>query len=94
MPWSATRPWLAPALAVGLVAMLVGQSNYAQWSGFGGGQSSNLLATVALNQPLLTRYYAPSLQHDRNLWPKASFEWTNGSHALTPAAPSLNADEP
>jgi len=73
-------------MAVCLLAVVVAQSSTTQWSTWSGAQSSNLLATVALNQPQLARYYAPSLQHDRNTWPKASFEWTNGSHALTSAA--------
>jgi hypothetical protein len=91
--WLATRHWLAPAMAVCLLALAVGQSGTAPWTGWRGTQSSNLLATVALNQPLLARYYAPSLQHDRNTWPKASFEWTNGSHALTKAALSPDPND-
>ena len=91
--WLAARHWLAPAVAMCLLAVVVGQSSTAPWSGWGGAQSSNLLATVALNQPLLARYYTPSLQNDRNTWPKASFEWTNGSHALTGAAPLSDTND-
>lgn len=83
----AARHWLAPVMALGLLGLLVLPDSAAPWTGWTAPQSSNLLATVALNQPLLARYYAPSLQHDRNLWPKAVFEWTNGSHALTSAVP-------
>ena len=89
--WPAARPWLVPALAVGLVVMLVSQGIYPQWGALGGSQSSNVLATVALNQPLLASYYIRSPQHDRNLW-HMSFELTNETQALPSADQQLNMD--
>ncbi len=55
VPLLAARHWLAPALGVCLLALLMVHSSSSQWTGWGSAQSSNLLATVALNQPLLAR---------------------------------------
>jgi hypothetical protein len=79
--------WLAPAMAMCLLAMMMAGNNFPRSPYLGGAQPSNLLATIVLPDPDWASYYAASRQGDRNLLPRESFEWTNTGYALTTAAP-------
>jgi hypothetical protein len=75
--------WLAPAMAVFVVAMM-------SWTD--GARSSfisgDLKAGSALSNPELATYYSPThIEH--NAWPRATFDWTNERHTLSTPAPVL-----
>ena len=81
------RHWLAPAMAMCLLAMMMLGNSLPRSPYWSPTQPSNLLAAVVLHRPELASYYAGTHEYDRNILPKDAFDWTNGSYALTTAAP-------
>ncbi len=74
-------------MAMCLLAMMMLGNSLPRSPYWGAAQPSNLLAAVVLHQSDLASYYAATHENDRNILPKDTFEWTNGSYALTTAAP-------
>lgn len=77
--------WLAPAMAVFVVAMM-SWTDGARTS-FISGDSG---ASSALSNPELAAYYSPTHSGGHNAWPRATFDWgTNDRQTLSAAAPVL-----
>jgi hypothetical protein len=90
-PVSPTWHWLAPAMAMCLLAlMMVGNSFPRAYYG-GTSLPSNLVATVAMDGPQMGSYYL-ACQSDHNAFPFATFEWTKGGNSLTSAAQFSDSD--
>jgi hypothetical protein len=72
--------WLAPAMAVFVVAMM-------SWTD--GARSSFISSGDPTASSTLSNPELASRSHsEHNVWPVATFDWTNDRHAL-PAAPVL-----
>jgi hypothetical protein len=72
---------LAPALALLMAMCMVNGRGTSTLTPFVT-PSTRLGATVALSQPQLASYCANSAYTEHNVWPRTSFEWTNGSRSL------------
>ena len=76
--------WLAPATVLfALALVLVNQGSPGlQWVS----PSSGLMASYVVNHPNLAAFYESERHSGHNAWRGATFEWTNGSHALSTAS--------
>ena len=74
--------WLAPSMAVFVVAMMSWTDN-AHPSFI---TSSESLATSAWRDPQLAAYSSAG-QIENNVWPTATFDWTNDRQSLSTAPP-------
>lgn len=79
--------WLAPALAVGLVAAWVLPRPGSARAHRPGSALTGLVASVAVDSPHLVAYVAPWRHSTWNAWAGATFEWTNDTGTQTTAPP-------
>jgi hypothetical protein len=79
--------WLAPAMALFVLTMTFLGRGPGPFNEMILVPSNGLVATMALNEPHLA-FSSRATYRDHNVWPSASFEWTNRGHSLT-TAPSL-----
>jgi hypothetical protein len=77
--------WLAPAMAVFVIAMMSWtdgpRSSFISSSG-------DQEASSALDNPEMVAYHSGS-HSGHNAWPVTTFPWTNDRHTLSAAAPVL-----
>ena len=84
--------WLAPAMAVWLLAALVLHKEARGLGAWPSDPATGLVAAVTLHSPQLVAYVASKRHSDRNAWPGASFEWTNEAASRTTAPPFLRTN--
>lgn len=76
--------WLAPAMAVFVVAMM----SWTEGSRRSFVSSADAGVSSALNNPELAAY-SPAHGGGHNAWPRATFDWTNERQTLSAATPVL-----
>lgn len=84
--------WLAPAMAVWVLAALVLHKEARGLRVWPTDSATGLVAAVTLHSPQLVAYVASKRHSDRNAWPGACFEWTNEAASRTTAPPSLRTN--
>lgn len=89
---SAIWGWLAPALAVGMLAALVLARDGRALSPWGAPSPTSLVVAAVLDSPSLVAFYAPKRHSALNAWPSATFEWTNDAASMTTAPPFLRTN--
>lgn len=84
--------WLAPAMALVLLAALILTKDARALDVWPGGTPTGLVAAAVLDSPSLVTYVASKRHSSLNAWPGATFEWTNDSTSLTTAPPFLQTN--
>ena len=91
-PGTALWPWLAPALALFVLAAVFLGRNPGGLAGLTPAPTISLVATVALSHPNLMAYCEGSRHSDRNTLPTDTFAWTKHGGSLTTAPPFFNTN--
>jgi hypothetical protein len=84
--------WLVPAMAACVLALLAVSRQHNAFNPLVGPMPASLMATVAVSSPNLATYVMVASHSPHNACPRATFDWTNGSHSLTTAAPAWNTN--
>lgn len=92
IPMPLTLRWLAPALAVLVLALVLWNPAPQALTQFISSPPISMVATVSLSDAHLAAYCDASTHSGYNALSGATFEWTNGSLSLTTAVPVFNTN--